>query len=283
MKTKLLATAAICAAMTVPFGTVMADEDANLIIDGEIEITVRAPAPDHLENLDEIFSGWVYRATETQALQADDFENPGMIFVDSGHDLWNTVEGEAGESCASCHGDPEEMAGVAATYPKWNDATEEVRTISMQINACRTEQMGAEEWNLDKSELLNMTALLASVSRGMPVNVAIDGPAQATWEMGRDLYYTRTGQLDLSCANCHEDNYGNNIRADHLSQGQINGFPTYRLKNARLNGVHSRFRGCVRDTRAETYSVGSPEFVALELYVMSRGNGLSIEGPSVRN
>ncbi|MDO6733413.1 sulfur oxidation c-type cytochrome SoxA [Octadecabacter sp. 1_MG-2023] len=261
----------------------MADEDANLIIDGEIEITVRAPAPDHLENLDEIFSGWVYRATETQALQADDFENPGMIFVDSGHDLWNTVEGEAGESCASCHGDAEEMAGVAATYPKWNDATEEVRTISMQINACRTEQMGAEEWNLDKSELLNMTALLASVSRGMPVNVAIDGPAQATWEMGRDLYYTRTGQLDLSCANCHEDNYGNNIRADHLSQGQINGFPTYRLKNARLNGVHSRFRGCVRDTRAETYSVGSPEFVALELYVMSRGNGLSIEGPSVRN
>ncbi len=128
-----------------------------------------------------------------------------------------------------------------------------------------------------------MTALLASVSRGMPVNVAIDGPAAATWEQGRDLYYTRTGILELSCANCHEDNYGNNIRADHLSQGQINGFPTYRLKNARLNGVHSRFRGCVRDTRAETYAVGSPEFVALELYVASRGNGLDIEGPSVRN
>jgi len=40
------------------------------------------------------------------------------------------------------------------------------------------------------------------------------------------------------------------IRADHLSQGQINGFPTYRLKNAKLNGTHSRFKGCVRDTRA---------------------------------
>ena len=73
------------------------------------------------------------------------------------------------------------------------------------------------------------------------------------------------------------------IRADHLSQGQINGFPTYRLKQANIISVHNRFRGCIRDTRAETFSVGSPEFVALELYVSSRGNGLTIEGPAVRN
>mgnify|MGYP006153999439 CR=1 FL=1 len=283
MNNKFLTVSAMCAVMAVPFGFAVADESANLVIDGELEITVRAPAPDHLENLDEITSGWLYRSDETQAMQMDDFDNPGMIFVDEGHDTWNTVEGENGESCASCHGSPEELAGVTAVYPQWNEEAGEVRTISMQINNCRTEQMGAEEWAYDKTDLLNITALLASVSRGTTVNVAIDGPAQSTWEQGRDLYYTRTGQLELSCANCHEDNYGNNIRADHLSQGQINGFPTYRLKNARLNGVQSRFRGCVRDTRAETYAVGSPEFVALELYVMSRGNGLDIEGPSVRN
>ncbi len=153
----------------------------------------------------------------------------------------------------------------------------------MQMNACRTERMGAEAWKTDKGDSIPMEALLASVSRGMPVNVAIDGPGRETWELGRELYYTRTGQLELSCANCHEDNYGNMIRADHLSQGQINGFPTYRLKNTKLNGVHSRFKGCVRDTRAQTYSPGSPEFVALEMYVASRGNGLSVEGPSVRN
>jgi len=269
--------------MAVPFGMAFADEDADLVINGELEITVRAPAPEHAENLREITSGWVYRSTETQAFQLDDFENPGMIFVDDGIASWNTVEGENGESCASCHGAPEELAGVSAVYPQWNDEAEEVRTLSMQINACRTEQMGAQEWAYDKTDLLNMTALLASVSRGTTVNVAIDGPAQSTWEMGRDLYYTRNGLLELSCANCHEDNYGNNIRADHLSQGQINGFPTYRLKNAQLNGAQNRFRGCIRDTRAETYAIGSPEFIALELYVMSRGNGLDVEGPSVRN
>ncbi len=272
----------VSAALFAAFGA-NADEEASLVINEDIEITVRTDAPAHLDNMRTIYSGWVYRSDETQALQMDDFENPGMIFVDDAIDVWASADGSEGKGCVDCHNEPASMAGVRATYPKWNEEAGEVRTLAMQVNGCRTERMGAEEWKYDGSDMLNMEALLASVSRGMPVNVAIDGPAQSTWEMGKELYYTRTGQLDLSCANCHEDNYGNNIRADHLSQGQINGFPTYRLKNAKLNGVQSRFRGCVRDTRAETYAVGSDEFIALELYVASRGNGLSVEGPSVRN
>jgi len=274
---------ASCAAIACMAGAASADESADLVINGDIDITVRAEAPAHAEYMTEVISGWVFRKDETQSLQMDDFDNPGMIFADLGRDLWTEVEGSAGESCGSCHGEPEELAGVRAVYPKWNEGAGEVRTMAMQINACRTEQMGAEAYKLDKADMLNMEALLASVSRGHTVDVAIDGPVQATWEAGKELYYTRTGQLELSCASCHEDNYGNYIRADHLSQGQINGFPTYRLKNAKLNGVHSRFRGCVRDTRAETYAVGSDEFIALELYLASRGNGLSVEGPSVRN
>jgi len=206
-----------------------------------------------------------------------------MIFVEQALDVCETVEGAAGESCASCHGAAEEMRGVRPVYPKWNEAAGEVFTLAMQINDCRETRMQAEPWGYTSGDMANMEALLSSVSRGMPVDVAIDGPVEETWLRGEELYYTRTGQLEMSCASCHEQNYGNFIRADHLSQGQINGFPVYRLKNARLNTVHARFKGCVRDTRAETYSPGSAEFVALELYVASRGNGLSVEGPSVRN
>jgi sulfur-oxidizing protein SoxA len=117
----------------------------------------------------------------------------------------------------------------------------------------------------------------------MAMDVAIDGAAAPFWEQGKEIYYTRVGQLDMSCANCHEDNYGNMIRADHLSQGQINGFPTYRLKNAKLNTIHGRFKGCMKNIRATPYKEGSDEFKALELYVASRANGLSVETPSVRN
>jgi sulfur-oxidizing protein SoxA len=257
----------------------------TLILNGEIEMTTWTEPSEVVEGkLPELISGWHFRGTETRAMQADDFDNSGMIFVEDAMDDWYTPTGDAGNSCASCHDDPaDSMKGVRAVYPKWNEDAEEVRTLEMQVNACRTENMEAEPLGYTSTQMTSMIALISSVSRGMPVDVATDGPASDMWEKGKDLYYTRTGQLELSCANCHEDNYGRMIRADHLSQGQINGFPVYRLKNTKLNSVHARFKGCVRDTRAETFAPGSPEFVALELYVASRGNGLSVEGPSVRN
>ncbi len=278
--------AALMSACVMAAGSAWADPvDDTLIVNEEIEMVTRTAAPAHISDaMDEIYSGWNFRGIETRAMQADDFDNPGMIFVEQARDVWDTAEGTEGKSCASCHGAADEsMKGVRAVYPKWNEAAGEVRTMEMQINDCRENRMGAEKWKYTGGDMVNMTALLASVSRGMPVNVAIDGPVQSTWEQGKELYYTRTGQLELSCANCHENSYGKMIRADHLSQGQINGFPTYRLKNTKLNAVHARFKGCVRDTRAETFSPGSPEFIALELYVASRGNGLSVEGPSIRN
>ncbi|MFG6563850.1 sulfur oxidation c-type cytochrome SoxA [Sulfitobacter sp. 1A13421] len=262
-----------------------ADEEAELVVNGEIEMVTKTDAPAHLDGaLPEIMSGWRFRSDETQQLQMDDFDNSGMIFVDQAQAAWDTAEGSEGKSCASCHNDVEtSMKGVRAVYPKWNEDAGEVRTLAQQINDCRENQMGAEPYKYTGNQMTAMEALISVQSRGMPVNVAIDGPAQSTWEQGKEMYYTRYGQLELSCANCHEDNYGNMIRADHLSQGQINGFPVYRLKNTKLNSAHARFKGCVRDTRAETFSPGSPEFVALELYVASRGNGLSVEAPSVRN
>jgi sulfur-oxidizing protein SoxA len=114
------------------------------------------------------------------------------------------------------------------------------------------------------------------------VEVDISGPMEAWWKKGEELYYTRTGQLEFSCASCHEENNGRMLRADHLSQGHTNGFPVYRLKWQGLGSIHRRLEGCVTDTRAETYDVGSDEFVALEAYLAARGAGMPVEAPSVR-
>lgn len=278
---KILASVAALAA--IGSLSAMAEDLPELVINEEIKMVTRTKAAAHLENLDEVRSGWTFRTKETQAFQMDDFDNPGMIFVDQALDTWETVDGAAGKSCASCHEGAESMAGMRASMPKWNEDAGAVWTMEMYINDCRENRMQADAWGWKSQPMLNMNALISLQSRGMPVDVKIDGPAQSTWEKGKEMYYTRYGQLELSCANCHEQNYDNYIRADHLSQGQINGFPVYRLKQANLITSHNRFKGCIRDTRAETFSEGSPEFVALELYVSSRGNGLSVEAPSVRN
>ena len=258
--------------------------DDTLVIDGELELITSAPAPAHLNGaLTTIYSGWLFREDETRALQKDDFDNPGMVFVDRGLDRWNKVEGTAEKSCASCHEGPESMAGLRAVTPKVDAETGKLMLMEDYINECRTERMGAEAWKVTSDPMKDVMALIAMQSRGLPVNVAIDGPAAPFWEKGKEIYYTRYGQLEMSCANCHEQNFGHMIRADHLSQGQVNGFPLYRLKDAGLVTAQQRFKGCVRDTRGETFAPGSDEFKALELYVASRGNGLSVEGVAVRH
>jgi sulfur-oxidizing protein SoxA len=174
------------------------------------------------------------------------------------------------------------MAGVRASMPKMNVAGDDLWSMENFVNDCRVNRMGAEEWKWNSNEMKFLTAAISIQSRGMAQTIQIDGPAQSWWDKGKEIYYTRYGQLELSCANCHEDSMGSYIRADHLSQGQINGFPTYRTGDATIISAHQRFVGCIRDTRAEPFKPGSEEFRALELYVASRGMTLPVEGVAVR-
>lgn len=261
----------------------LAEPDNNkLMIEGsEIITDVAAPKGSPFERL---YSGWRFRSPETQALQIDDFDNPAFTSVDIGADLWEAVDGSEGKSCATCHGDASEsMKGVRASMPKWSEKLGKPQALENHVNTCRTERMGADAWKWEAGDMLAMTAYLGVQSRGMPISVRTDGPMQPWMEKGKNLYYTRVGQLDLACANCHEANFGVKIRSDHLSQGHTNGFPVYRLKWGGLGSIHRRFKGCMDQVRAKPYKRGSDEFLALELYVASRGAGLSVETPAVRN
>ena len=258
--------------------------DDQLVVNGDLELPTDVPAPAHLDGAlgDTIYSGWRYRDTDTRLMQKDDFDNPMFLYIDAGREAWDTPDGTEGKSCADCHNDISSMKGLRAVTPKIAP-NGELWSMENFVNDCRTNRMGAEAWDWNSQPMKNMTAAIAVESRGMPVDVAIDGAAAPFWEKGKEMYYTRFGQLEMSCANCHEDNSGNYIRSDHLSQGQINGFPLYRLKDQNAVSIHQRFVGCVRDTRAETFKAGSEEFRELELYVASRGNGLPVEGGAVRH
>lgn len=275
------ATAALFSLGLVSVAALAQDSD-KLIINGELEMTTRAPAPEGVP-FDELISGWHYRENETQAAQADDFDNPGMLYVEQGAELWSTVEGEAGKSCADCHGEASEsMKDIGAQIPKWNEAAAKPFNLELQINQCRTERMKAPEYKFGAPEQVAMVTFVRHQARGKPVQIDLAaGDMQSWWDRGKELYYTRFGQLDLACANCHE-NAGKHIRADFLSQGQINGFPTYRFADGGMVPTHQRFKGCVRDTRAKPFEPLSDEFMALEVYLAWRGSGLSVETPAVR-
>ncbi len=233
---------------------------------------------------EDVVSGYKYATKDTQALQDDEMQNPGMLWTDTGEELWSEVEGEAGKSCESCHNDASEsMKTAGVSYPKYKDSIGKLQNLEQRINQCRTENMKAKAWKWESNQLLSMTTYVRHQSRGLPVSVAVDGPAKPFFEAGKKFYYQRRGLLDMACKHCHEDNEGNKIRANILTQGQLNGFPTYRLKWQKIGSSHRRFRGCNKQVRATPYKNGSDEYVNLELYVTWRGQGLGVETPAVRN
>ena len=278
---KALRTGLLCAVTALASASTTVVTVADPLPAGVDAVKVAPPSKDH--PLPEILSGWNFRTDETKMLQMDDFDNPAFIWVERGEEIWNTVEGSAGKSCASCHNDAaESMKGVGASYPKWNAKLEKPLNLEMRIDLCRTENMGADAYKFDAEDQKSLVTYVRHQSRGMPVKVQQDGPMQPWHDKGKEIYYTRYGQLNLACASCHEQNYGNHIRADHLSQGQSNGFPTYRLKQGAMVSLHNRFKGCVRDVRATPFTPMSDELLALEVYLAYRGEGLPVETPAVR-
>ena len=232
--------------------------------------------------LDEIFSGYYYASKETQAMQDDDFENPAMTWYDIGETNWSKKDGEAGKACAECH-KVADMKGVGARYPIFDEKLKKLMNVEERVNYCRETYMQAKTWKYDSNDMLGMTIFVKAQSRGMPVSVKIDGPAAPFFKKGKEFYHQRRGQMDMACANCHQPYYGQQIRMNTLSQGQSNGFPVYRLKWQKPGSLHRRFKGCNKQVRATPYKTGSPEYMALELYLAWRGQGLSVETPAVRN
>jgi sulfur-oxidizing protein SoxA len=226
-------------------------------------------------------SGYFYLSDETRRLQDDDFLNPGIFAVERGRELWRRVEGSAGKSCASCH-DEASMRGVAARLPRYDAGRNRLVNLPLLINAMRDEHMGASAYGYESEEMLALSAFVAHQSRGLAVQVEIDAAARPAFESGRAFFFARRGQLNLACAQCHDALAGAKLRGDTISQGQINGYPIYRLMWRSMASVHRMFEWCNVSLRAEPHAPGSPEYLALELYVAWRGNGLPLETPAVR-
>lgn len=228
-------------------------------------------------------SGLAFQAAQTREMQADPVANPGLLWVLDGEAMWHEAPPGGGPACAQCHGDAAEtMRGVATRYPAVDPESGELFNLEARINNCRQVHQGEPVFEYETDELLALTTYIGHQSRGMPVNVSIDGSARPFFDRGREFYYTRQGQLNLACSHCHENNWGRRLRGDRLSQGHSNGYPTYRLEWQTLGSLHRRFKACSSGVRAIMYGYGSPEYLSLELFLAWRARSLPGETPAVR-
>lgn len=228
-------------------------------------------------------SGIEFAGADIRAMQADDFANPGMLWVARGEKMWSTPAGRSNKSCATCHQDAaSSMKGIAARYPRIDTVMGKLVNIEGRINRCRERNQNADPLQYESEELLALTAYVAHQSRGMPLAVMADAANRPHLERGRDIYYRRQGQMNLACVHCHEQNAGRKLLAETISEGHGNGYPAYRLEWQAAGSLHRRLRACYYGVRAVMPAFGSDELLDLELYLARRATGLTVETPGVR-
>jgi sulfur-oxidizing protein SoxA len=228
-------------------------------------------------------SGYDFMTPDTQAIQNDDTANPGMLWVLDGEALWKSKTGAAGKACADCHEDARaSMKGVAARYPAFDKTLGRPINLEQRINMCRVQHQQTTALPYESRDLLALTAFVAQQSRGVAIVAGADPQLEPFVAKGRELFMQRQGQLNLGCANCHDDNWDKRLAGSAITQGHPTGYPLYRLEWQSLGSLQRRMRACMTGVRAQAYDYGAPELVELELYLMSRAQGMPMDSPAVR-
>ena len=208
---------------------------------------------------------------------------PYEFSVERGSELWKEPLPN-GELMVGCFGD--DTAAIRPRYPRYEADFGGIVTLPLAINRCR-ETNGAQALGYADEAMIDVTAFLAYEARGRMVDTQIppDEPgALAAYESGKRFYYSKRGQLNFACADCHVTSVGLYVRADRLgpSLGHPTHFPVYRSKLGRVISLHERFYGCVRDVRAKPFALQSEEFRNVEYFLSYMSNGLEINGPGAR-
>ena len=231
------------------------------------------------------FANGIYAIDEDARRQWQDIEEfpPYEFAIEQGEFLWHEALPD-GATLADCFAGP--TGNIRPLYPRFNAVKGEVVTLAVAINDCRqAHQLPALPY--DSEEIISITAYLAYAARGKLVatRVPADEPgALAAYEDGKRFYYSKRGQLNFACSDCHVTSVGLNVRADRLSAslGHTTHFPVYRSKLGAMISLHQRFSGCVRDVRAKPFALQSEEFRNLEYFLSYMSNGLEFNGPGAR-
>ena len=230
------------------------------------------------------FVNGVYSIDSASREQWESIEEfpPYELNIDKGKALFNKPF-KNGKTYASCFRNG--GIGIKQDYPYFDSASGKVVTLESAINDCRTKN-GEEPLKTKKGAIADISAYMSYTSRGKTTNVKIpaDAGAMDAYSRGKDHFYGKRGQLNMSCADCHQFNAGNRVRADILSPalGHTTHFPVYRSKWGGLGTLHRRYGGCNKQVRAKPFKAQSDEYRALEYFHTFVSNGLELNGPGAR-
>lgn len=233
---------------------------------------------------DEEFGNGVYAINQDARSQWISFEEfpPYETDLEQGELLFHQPF-RNGNTYSSCF--DQDGIAIRQTYPRFNTESGQIVTLESAINACRRANQEAD-LPYGQGDLIKISAYMAFTSRGKHIDIQIPNDARAinAYENGKRFYYSKRGQLNMSCAGCHVTGSGKRLRAETTSPalGQTTHFPVYRLKWQELGSLHRRFAGCNAQIRAKPFELQSTAYQELEYFLTYMSNGLPLNGPALR-
>lgn len=228
------------------------------------------------------FGNGPYAVNEGMRKQWEDImQMPPFDFaLDEGHAEWEKPFAN-GKHYADCFDNKGE--GIRQTYPRFIAETGQVETLEGAINRCRVEN-GEKPLDMMTGMMASLTAAMAETSQGKPFAITIpdDPRALAAYERGKEFFYSRKGQLGVSCASCHMSSAGERMRGDILAPalGILAAMPIYRSDWGSMGTTIRRLATCSSQTRAVPLKPG--DYRDLEYFMSYMSNGIPIVGPGTR-
>lgn len=227
--------------------------------------------------------------------------SPVELFELVGESLWKKKQGPNNVSLEKC--DLGEGSGVLkgayAHLPRYFADVDRVMDLETRLLHCMTTLQGRSRaeatkrlfGNADKpSEMEYLSAYIAAQSQGYALEPGQSHPREkAAYELGRKLFFYRTGLWDFSCASCHGTE-GKRIRMSDLpvlykpeaARPLMATWPAYRVSNSTFKTMEWRINNCFRQMRTPEPAFGSEVVNAINMFLTVTARGEPYRGPGVK-
>ena len=227
--------------------------------------------------------------------------SPAELFELEGETLWKKPQGAKNASLEKCDlgRGPGVLKGAYAALPRYFKDADRVMDLETRLLYCMTTLQGrtTEEatqrpfGSADKpSEMESLSAYVAAQSKGMKLEPGMSHPKEKqSFELGRALFFQRTGAWDFSCASCHGQE-GVRIRMQDLpvlykpqaARPVMASWPAYRVSTSQFVTLQWRMNDCFRQMRTPEPTFGSETTSALIHFLTVTAQGETYVGPGIK-
>ena len=226
-----------------------------------------------------------------RAMYAEMLENnPADIMVESGNELLEEYCGGDAGLAEFLKVSEDDLPAYIAGFPRYLPEFKQVVTLSQTLQGLMSAH-GHKPFKLKSSNMFDMSAYAKSLANGEKSNINVDANPQMkeAYALGKKTFEQARGGRGLSCLSCHSsDVIGGVLRTQPLPDLSVKGnapaatWPAYRMTKSSLRTLPRRFQGCMNNALLKVIPLGSPEMVALEVYLTDKAKGAEIAIPGLK-